>query len=77
MTGDAGGCPEGAGAEDRELSSRRAVLASFDHAYAVALHLKRESGRCQFIARTNDPVQPFRTASLPPRLPATLIAIIA
>jgi hypothetical protein len=59
------------------ISRRRADLASFDHAYAVALQVRRHTGRCQFILRTGNVLQPVRTSSLPPRLPEILLAIIA
>ena len=44
-------------------SSKRAALASFDHAYAVALRMRHETGRPQFVLRTGDPLQPFPVSS--------------
>jgi hypothetical protein len=44
------------------LSPRRAELASFEHAYAVALRMRAETGRRQLILRTGNPVQPYRVA---------------
>lgn len=58
------------------LSGLRGELASFEHAYAVALQRHRLTGRCQFILRTGDALQPVRTTSLLPRPFETLLAII-
>jgi hypothetical protein len=58
------------------LSSHRAILASFENAYLVALRLRRETGRAQFILRTGNPMQPFRTTANPPMSNETLLALI-
>src|SRR3546814_1026046 len=44
-------------------SSKRAALASFDHAYAVAIRMRHATGHPQFVLRTGDPLQPFRVSS--------------
>ena len=59
------------------LSPRRAVLTSFDHCYAVGLQRRRHSGVSQFILRTGDPLQPFRTSSRAPKLDERIVALIA
>ncbi|AOH85562.1 hypothetical protein AWL63_18110 [Sphingomonas panacis] len=48
------------------LSPRRAELASFDHAYAVAVQRRRETGRHQFVIHTDEPLQPYRVTTVPP-----------
>lgn len=49
------------------LSPLRARLASFEHGYAVATQLRRQTGRNQFVVLTGNPLQPVRvTASLAP-----------
>lgn len=48
------------------LSPLRAKLAGFEHAYSVAIQLRKSTGRNQFVVRTGNPIQPFRvTAALP------------
>lgn len=59
------------------LSARRHKLASFEHAYAVALRRRGHSGRCQFILRTGNPVQPFRTTSQAPQRDEQVLALVA
>lgn len=45
------------------ISSRRAELASFDHAYAVAIQ-RREAGEThQLVIQTGDPIQPYRVVA--------------
>lgn len=46
-----------------QLSPKRARLASFEHAYAVATRLRCVTGRDQFVIRTGDPLQPVRVTS--------------
>lgn len=58
------------------ISSRRAELASFEHAYAVALRLRRSTGQHQFVVRTGDPIQPFRTCHRPPRVRERTVALV-
>ncbi|MCG2841268.1 hypothetical protein L6Q21_09775 [Sandaracinobacter sp. RS1-74] len=48
------------------LSPLRARLASFEHAYAVALRQRQSTNRYQFVVRTDDPLQPFRVTGRPP-----------
>ena len=59
------------------LSPRRAQLAGFEHAYAVALQRRRHSGVCQFIIKTSNPIQPFRTSSRTPGNDETILALVA
>lgn len=54
----------------------RARLASFAHAYAVAVQRRNETGDAQFVMRTGDPLQPFRVSSSPPGMTETLLALI-
>jgi hypothetical protein len=55
-------------------SPLRARLASFEHAYALALRLRRETGRDQYVVRTGDPLQPVRVVAWPPRDGSHLLA---
>jgi len=59
------------------LSPRRAQLAGFSNSYAVALRLRHESGMPQFIVRTGNPLQPFRTTSRAPDNDETVLALVA
>lgn len=59
------------------LSPRRQRLASFENAYAVALRKRCQSGRSQFILRTANPVQPFRTTSRAPEQDEHILALVA
>ena len=59
------------------LSPLRAKLASFENAYSVATRLRAATGRVQFIVRTEDPLQPFRVATSPPRRESQLTTVIA
>ena len=59
------------------LSSRRRQLASFAHAYRVAVQQRRCSGVNQYVDSTGDPVQPFRTTSQPPHCAERLLAMVA
>lgn len=43
------------------LSRRRAQLASFEHSYSLAIRLRNATGVQQFVVRTGNPMQPFRT----------------
>lgn len=52
----------------------RARLASFDHAYAVAVQLRRATNRRHFVIRTGDPLQPFRATDLAPAANEKLLA---
>jgi hypothetical protein len=64
-------------AEPDNLSPRRARLASFEHAYAVAAQRRRASGRLQFVVCTGNPLQPFRTTSRTPRPHERMLALLA
>ena len=55
----------------------RARLASFPHAYAVAIRLRESTGVPQFIVGTNDPVQPVRVTAVAPGGPERLLALVA
>jgi len=59
------------------LSARRHHLASFERAYAVALRKRQHSGRSQFILKTGNPIQPFRTTSRPPQRDEQILALVA
>lgn len=63
--------------EPDQLSPRRARLASFEHAYAVAAQRRRVSGRLQFIVSTGNPLQPFRTTSRAPHRHERMLALLA
>jgi len=56
--------------------SMRARLASFSHAYRLAIQLRRSTGRDQFVVRTGDPLQPIRVVSRPPDDPDQLMALV-
>lgn len=58
-------------------SPLRARLASFDHAYAVALRLRRATGRLHYVVRTRDPLQPYRVTDRRPPQPDRTLAMIA
>lgn len=59
------------------LSPRRAKLASFEHSYVLALRQRHESGIPQFIVRTGNPLQPFRTTNRAPENDETVLALVA
>lgn len=59
------------------LSPRRAQLASFQHAYAVAVQLREHSGVDQFVVRTGDPEQPVRIVTERPANDEQLLALVA
>lgn len=44
----------------------RARLASFPHAYAVALRLRAQTGEHQYIIRSANPLRPVRVSTSPP-----------
>lgn len=57
-------------------SAKRALLASYDRAYAVAVQMQRETGRPQFVLRTGDPLQPFRVSNSGPQRHQSLMTLI-
>lgn len=59
------------------LSPRRQQLSSFDRCYAVGIQKRRHSGVNQFILRTGNPLQPFRTTSQVPKRHERIVALIA
>jgi hypothetical protein len=58
-------------------SPLRARLASFEHAYAVAVQRRRETGRNQLVVRTNNPMQPFRVTTTAPQRDENLLLQVA
>ena len=58
-------------------SPRRAQLASFEHAYAVAVQCRRHGGRRQFIVRTGNPLQPYQISADTPAGEEQAIALVA
>lgn len=59
------------------ISPLRAKLASFDHAYAVALRLRRVTGRLHYVVETRNPLQPYRVTDRQPPRPDRALAMIA
>ena len=59
-----------------ELSSIRARLASFDHAYAVALQCRRQSGIPHYVVHGETPLQAYRVTTCAPELPDRWLAMV-
>lgn len=59
-----------------QLSPLRARLASFDHAYALAVQMRRATDRSQFVVRTGNPIQPIRVTDHMPRDGGALLALL-
>ncbi|MFC0684024.1 hypothetical protein [Novosphingobium clariflavum] len=59
------------------LSALRQRLASFEHAYAVAIQLQEATGADQFVVRTGNPFQPYRVSRVRPRGGETILALVA
>jgi hypothetical protein len=59
------------------LSPRRLQLSSFENSYKVAIQRRKHSGTRQYILRTGDPLQPFRTTSRPPARSEFILALVA
>lgn len=59
------------------VSPKRAALASYANAYAVAIQQRTATGRPQFVLRTDDPMQPFRVSTIGPTRRQTLLTLIA
>ncbi|MDE1917620.1 MAG: hypothetical protein KGJ57_18425 [Sphingomonadales bacterium] len=57
-------------------SSLRGRLASFDHAYAVALHLRGHRSVPFYVIRTGNAIQPYRVSSFQPAWPEQWSALI-
>lgn len=55
----------------------RARLASFPHAYAVALRLRAQTGEHQYIIRSADPLRPVHVSASPPRDADEIVALVA
>lgn len=58
-------------------SRRRRDLASFDHAYAVAVRLRESTGAEQLVIGTGNTIQPFRVSRQEPRYPEEVLALVA
>lgn len=58
-------------------SPKRALLASYDHAYAVAVQQRRNTGVPQFVLQSDDPLQPFKVTSISPGRRQTLLTLVA
>lgn len=54
----------------------RARLASFAHAYALAVRLRESTGADQFVIRTASPMQPVRVSPHPPECGEVLLAVV-
>ncbi|MDB5581517.1 MAG: hypothetical protein JWR80_6693 [Bradyrhizobium sp.] len=54
----------------------RARLASFAHAYAVAVQRRNDTGDAQFVTQTANPLQPYRVSASPPEASETLLTLI-
>ena len=59
------------------LSPARARLASFAHAYAVAIRIRDATGRRQHVVRTSCHLQPYRISAEPPPDPDDLLVLVA
>lgn len=59
-----------------QLSSVRARLASFEHAYAVALQSLRHSGIPHYVVHGDTPLQPYRVTTRAPDLPDRWLAMV-
>lgn len=59
------------------LSPLRARLASFDHAYAVAVQRCSGTSVPCYVIRTGNPLQPYRVSSRAPQWPEVWSALIA
>lgn len=59
------------------LSAKRARLASFENAYAVALRVRAETDCVQLILRTGNPVQPYRVVARGSEPQGALLALVA
>lgn len=59
------------------FSSLRARLASFDHAYTLALRLRGETGVPHYVVRGIAPIQPYRVTMRPPEWPDRWLAMVA
>jgi len=59
-----------------QLSAKRGRLASFEHAYAVAIQLRRATGQGQFVVRTGEPLQPVLVTPARPGKTGLLLAMV-
>ncbi|OAN53504.1 hypothetical protein [Sphingobium sp. TCM1] len=66
-----------AAAQIDAISPKRSALASYANAYAVAVQLRRATGRPQYVLRTGNPLQPFQVTSTGPTHRQALLTLIA
>lgn len=59
------------------LSPLRAKLASFDHAYVVAIRLRDATGLQQYVVRTGFALQPYRVIATKPGDDAQILTLVA
>ncbi|WP_454883044.1 hypothetical protein [Sphingomonas oryzagri] len=59
------------------LSPLRKRLASFDHAYRIALLLRRDTGVPHYVVRGLGPIQPYKVTMRPPEWPDRWLAMVA
>ena len=59
------------------FSTRRAALASFDHAYAVACQRRASGEAHQLVISTGDPFRPFRVSTKEPANDEQVLARVA
>ncbi len=59
-----------------DSSVLRARLASFEHAYVLAVRLHTQTGADQYVVRTGNPLQPVRVVSEPPAARDGLLAVV-
>ena len=59
------------------LSPLRKRLASFDHAYMLALRLRGETGVPHYVVHGPMPLQPYRVTMRPPDWPDRWLAMVA
>lgn len=55
-------------------SPLRARLASFEHAYALAIRLRTQTGRDHYVVRTGDSIQPIKVVD---EAPADTLGLLA
>lgn len=63
--------------DPQALSPLRAVLASFAHAYAVAVRQREAGIPCRIVVATGDTLQPFRVTGDAPARHERILAVIA
>ena len=58
------------------FSLLRARLASFEHAYRIAIRLRGQTGDSQYVIETGDPIRPVRVISTPPPVDTCLLVVV-